>query len=72
MILTVEDISAMNGRGTLEHKSRKDSRGLPVKIRLSGQIRIKKDGTFEQPVKHGLYNNFLLTQKELPEWIKKS
>ena len=72
-MLTKEDIVAMNGNGTLENRTRKDSRGLPVKIRLSGQIRVSSDSTsFEQPVKHGLYNNFILTEKDLPEWVKSS
>jgi len=74
VILSREDIVAMNGHGELEHKTRKDSRGQPVKIRLSGQVRLPKDNdlAFEQPVKHGIYNNFVLTEKELPEWVKKS
>jgi len=71
-MVTFEELQEMNGNGVLVHDTRTDSRGHLVKVTLSGAMRVwvTRPGCFAQPVKHGMYNNFLLTEAEIHEWTR--
>jgi len=34
------------------------------------RVWVTRPGCFAQPVKHGMYNNFLLTEAEIHEWTR--
>ena len=54
------------------HESRKDSRGAPIKCRVSGKCKTWKTRPLEYrlPVKHGLYSNFYIEHTNAHEWRK--
>lgn len=69
-MITVEIAEKLKYRATLVHVSKKDSRGNPVKCRVSGRCQLwkRRPTAFKLPVKYGLNHSFYITESNAGEW----
>lgn len=69
-MITADQASKLNYRATLIHVSKKDSRGNPVRCRVSGRCQLWKTRptSFKLPVKYGLNYSFYITESNASEW----
>lgn len=59
--VTKESLQAMNGRGTLIHRTQNNADGTPVRARLNGKMKTwKTDDDWFQPMKYGLKDCFYI------------
>lgn len=69
-MLTKEQAVALRYGQELHHVSKKDSRGAPMRIRVSGKCQTWKTrpNDFKLPVKYGLYENGYITPSNADDW----
>lgn len=71
-MITKEDAMCARHGDILYHTFDVDSKGRPVKCRVSGMCKTwkRRPLEFKLPVKHGLYSNFYITPINAHEWRK--
>lgn len=71
-MITVQDATNLKHGDILEHVHNKDSRGNPVRARVSGQIKFWKTrpAEFRIPMKYGLYTSFYINEQNASDWKK--
>ncbi len=69
-MITKEQAMAAGYGKTLFHVSKKDSRGEPMRIRVSGKCQTWKTRPedFKLPVKYGMYESGYITPSNAAEW----
>lgn len=70
MSVTKAQLIAMKGYGALHHVALKNRDKTPVRARLNGKLKlwVTRPNEFRQPMKHGMYTYFCITQVNCEEW----
>lgn len=70
-MITKEQAINMRVGAELHHVHKKDSRGNPMRIRVSGRCKIwvTRPTEFKLPVKYGLYESGYITPLNASEWV---
>lgn len=70
-MITIDQASNLRRGAILHHVHKKDSRGNPMRVRVSGQCKLWKTRPteFKLPVKYGLYESGYITHLNASEWV---